>query len=227
MIRWPASSDGETVLVTSITAVAGLFAALFIGAFGVLALLSFVPPVTTIRAGVFQVGAATICLYVVSKLFELLTNRRVGYRDDGAASVPIRRVGDRALIGLSFAVASVAVIYVGWWHYRLAAREYAHSKLCYAELEAADRTPRLNANFAPTYLKHEAGLYLSVAEEHGAILAMRQQALHDDLIQAAAGYFNSPRSAAGSAQQSDRLLLSDVNRCIDDDWAPHGEILNP
>ena len=116
MIRWPTSSEGETMLVTSVSAVAGLFSALFIGAFGVLALLSFVPPVTTVNAGIVQIGAATLCLFLVSKIFTLLTNRRVGYRDNGEASVPIRRVSDRALVELSFAAASVAVIYLGWWH---------------------------------------------------------------------------------------------------------------
>lgn len=207
---------------------AGLFAMLVIGAFAVGALLALLPPATTVTAGIFEVTAATISLYILSKAFQQLSKRRPGYHDDEATRVQSRRIGEPVLLGIAFALATFVVTYCSWWNHRLASREYAHSKGCYAQLQTAARVPGLGATFAPGYLQYKAAAYASVAEEHGAKLGMRREAVDRDLRQAAVADVTSyVRLNPAAAERNGRVLMVKVIRCTNDDWAPHGELLNP
>jgi len=227
-MRGASSSRSETILTASISAIAGLFALLFICTLGVLVLLIVVPPVTTGGAGIEQIAVATICLYLVSTTFKLLTKRRAGYRENDLASGRHSQVSERMLFGVSFAVATAGVIYSAWWHHRLASREYWHSRLCYVQLQTAIHLPRFEASFAPGGIGYHARLSLTVAETHGAMLGMRQEAVDSDLAQAAAAYFHSYAGLTGvQAERANGALLNQIVRCVNDDWARHGEILNP
>lgn len=207
---------------------AGLFAMLVIGVFAVVVLLALLPPATTVTAGILEVTAATISLYVLSKAFQQLSKRRPGYHDDEATPVQSRRIPEPVLLGIAFALATFVVTYCSWWNHRLASREYAHSKGCYAQLQTADRVPGLGAKFAPAYLQYKSASYLGVAEEHGAKLGMRRGAVDQDLRQAAAADLTSyARLTPAAAERTGRVLTDDVTRCANDDWAPHGELLNP
>ena len=207
---------------------AGLFSMLIVGLFAVGALLALLPPATTVRGGIVQVTAGTISLYVLSKAFQQLSKRRPGYHDDEATPVQGRRFGEPVLLGIAFALTTLVVTYFSWWNHRLASREYAHSKTCFAQLQTADRVAGLGANFAPGYLRYVATRYMSTAEERGAKLGMRQGAISQDLRQAAAAYFKAyPALTPAAAQPSRNAFLSDIVQCANDDWAPHGEIVNP
>jgi hypothetical protein len=132
------------------------------------------------------------------------------------------------LLGIAFALATLMVTYSSWWNHRLSSREYAHAKGCYAQLQTADRLPVLRAKFAPGDLPDNAAGYLSVAEEFGAKLAMRREAVEKDLHQAAAAHLKIyARLIPAAAERNRRVLLGEVIRCLNDDWAPHGEFLNP
>lgn len=224
MIRvWPEHSDGAAIFGAFISVLGGLFGMAFIGAFAFFVPLLLFPPVTSVTTGLLEIAVATAALYLVSNALTLLSRRRPGYHKDEASPLPRRRLSQRGLIAVSLALGILLVAYPGWWHHRLASREYAHSRICYAQLRTADRVPELQAKFAPGYLRYDAGLYLSTAEEHGAMLGIAKEGTDRDLSAAAAAYFS-----AYSAQATDRRsLLNDVTRCLNDEWAPHGEILNP
>lgn len=227
-MNWPTADESGTILAAWVSAVAGLFAVAFIGTFAILALPMLLPPLATVSVAMLEIGTAAICVYFVTNALKLLSKRRGGYHEDGANPVYGTGIGQPALLGVSFAVAVIAVGYAGWWNHRLDSREYAHSKLCYAQLETADLTPRLNGNFVPGYLRNRAARYLSVAEEHGARLGMATNAMDRDLARSAAAYYDSYSALPGAtAERRQRPLLDDVERCANDEWAAHGEIFNP
>lgn len=219
-----ATSDGAAAFGALISVVAGLFAMTFLGTFAIFVPLLLFPPLTSVKVGLLQVGLATTALYLVSNALQTLSKRRPGYHEDGASPLARRQLSQPVLIAISFALGVLLVAYPGWWHHRLASREYAHSRVCYAQLRAADRVPELQANFAPGYLQYEAALYLSIAEEHGAMLGTAKDAVDRDLSEAAASFSSS---ASAHERRGRSALLTGVTECLDDDWAAHGEIANP
>ena len=225
---WPSISDGAATFGALISVLAGLFAMAFLGAFAFFVPLLLFPPVMSVRTGLIEIAVATAALYLVSNALKLLSKRRPGYHEDGASPLPQRRVSQPVLLAISFALAIVLVAYPAWWKHRLASREYEHSKTCYAQLETADRLTGFDAKFAPGYVEFKQARYLAVAEEHGAMLGMRRDAIDRDLGRTAAAFFKSYSALTPAAAQRNRpALLSDLTRCLNDDWAPHGEILNP
>jgi len=227
-MNWPTAEESGTILAAWVSAVAGLFAVAFIGTFAILALPMLLPPLATVRVAMLEIGTLAICVYLVANALKLLSKRRGGYHEDGANPVYGTGIGQPALLGISLAVAVIAVGYAGWWNHRLSSREYTHSKLCYAQLESADRMPRLNSDFVAGYLGDRAASYLSMAEEHGARLGMATKAIDRDLARSAAAYYDSYSALPGAtAEPRQRALLNDVERCANDEWAAHGEVLNP
>jgi hypothetical protein len=225
--RARASSVSPAALIACISGIAGLSALVLVALFGIAILLILVPPVTTAGAGILQIIAATIFVYVASNIPRLLSMRTAGYSD--AETAPQRkRVTEPALLGISFVLGTILVSYFGWWHHRLATREYAHSKGCYAQLETADRVPRLETKLALGNPGYQAALYLSNAELHGAMLGMRREVVDEEFSRAATAYFKSYADLPTTAAKTrDGPLLNDLIRCADDDWAPHGQLLNP
>ena len=223
----PSPHSNRAALVTWLSVAAAISALSLVALFAISILQILVPPITTVGDAIVEVIAATIFLYVASKVPALLTLRTVGY-SEAARAPENKHLSEPALLGISLVLAAIVVTYFGWWHHRLAAREYAHSKGCYAELETADRVPTLDAKFAPGELGYHAALYLSNAELHGGMLGMRREAIDADLPRAAAAYFKSySKPPIAAAERRDSALLDDVLRCVNDDWAPHVEILNP
>src|SRR6185312_15991142 len=125
-------SDGAAIFGAFISVVGGLFAMAFIGAFAIFVPLILVPPVTSLGIALLQLALATAAFYLVANALQALSKRRPGYHEEEASTLPRRRLGQPVLIAISFALGILLVAYPGWWHHRLASREYAHSRICYA-----------------------------------------------------------------------------------------------
>jgi hypothetical protein len=73
--RARASSVSPAALIACISGIAGLSALVLAALFGIAILLILVPPVTTAGAGILQIIAATIFVYVASNIPRLLSMR--------------------------------------------------------------------------------------------------------------------------------------------------------
>lgn len=144
MRLWPSTSDGAAIFGAFISVLGGLFAMAFLGAFAIFVPLLLFPPVNSVRTAVIEVALATAALYLVSNGLKLLSKRRPGYHEDAASPLPTRPLGQPVLLAISLAVAMLLIAYPAWWHRRLASREYAHSRACYAQLRAGTACPNFS-----------------------------------------------------------------------------------
>ena len=101
MRLWRTSSDGAAILGASISAIAGLFALAFIGAFAIFVPLILIPPVTSVAEALLQISLATAGVYVASNALKLLSRRRPGYHDDGADPAFGPKMHQPALLAIS------------------------------------------------------------------------------------------------------------------------------
>jgi len=75
----------------------------------------------------------------------------------------------------------------------------------------------------PGALSHGQALF--VAEKHGAWLGWGEAAIRRDFDRARRADLAGP--AADAPARATAALLGDVRRCFNDEWEPHGEMLNP
>ena len=132
------------------------------------------------------------------------------------------------VVVVSLALGALVTIYHNWWIHRLASREYAHSRICYAQMETALHLQTLPNKFDVLGLERSAISYQDVAERHGAMLGISKAAIDTDLAQQKVIFWD--RYSGMTAKRDGRQLtdfFADVTRCLNDDWAPHGEIFNP
>jgi hypothetical protein len=93
------------------------------------------------------------------------------------------------------------------------------------QLKAVNLLPRGHTRLDPYTVEEQAGIYMFVAEKHGAWLGWGQGPIRRDFDRATRAYLAS--QAGNSSPQATAALLVDVRRCFNDEWEAHGEILNP
>jgi hypothetical protein len=166
-----------------------------------------------------------VCIYLVIKVSHAMVRPVAGYAAPSPTFRDMLRAGEPNLLLAALTVAVLATVYLDWWFHRLGEREYVHARGCYAQLKAAKLLPRGQTRLDPYEVEEQAGIYLFVAEKHGAWLGWDQDPIRRDFDRATRSY--RARHAGDTSPRATAALLGDVRRCFNDEWEPHGEILNP
>jgi hypothetical protein len=131
------------------------------------------------------------------------------------------------LIG-TFGLSLLLIIYTTWWGHRFAEGHYTYASGCYAKLAAAHHLPGRPERFGSFEAADSASGYVRSAEIHGSLLGMRTDVIDKKLDQARIAYSNYYASlAARNSRQRIAAAFDDLDRCLNGDGAPRGELLTP
>jgi hypothetical protein len=172
-----------------------------------------------------QIFGWALCIYVVIKAAHAVARPIVTHADPAATLRDRLRAGEPMLVIAALSMSLLATMYLDWFFHRLGEREYIHARGCFERLETAKLLPRERTRLDPSVVERQAGIYMRVGERHGPWWGLGQAAIRNDFERARRSYLAG--HAGNSSPQATAALLEDVRRCFNDEWEPHGDLLNP
>ena len=167
-------------------------------------------------------------LYGGIKFAHLITGAGLGF-GRAEATLPTRlRAGEPALLIGTLVLFALLAVYVTWWNNRFLEGHYAYAADCYSKMAASHLLPGRPEKFGSYEASKVARGYVAFAEIHGAQLGMPVEAndrkLHEGRM-AYSGHFT--RLANEKAHQNIAASFGDLDRCLNGDGSPRGELLSP
>ncbi|WP_223031890.1 hypothetical protein [Hephaestia mangrovi] len=171
---------------------------------------------------------SVLCLYGTIKFCHVQFGRKRALSEDESGVTSAVKAGEPTVLLLALSIAFALNLYWTWWYHRLGAREVARATTCYALLSATHRLPGYEANAGVGRIEPGRASYMRVAIEHGAWIGVSAPNVRAML----AGKRSSFEvTYAALARQRDwrgvSLAFVDMQHCLNDQWAPHGEMFNP
>jgi hypothetical protein len=172
--------------------------------------------------------AWTFALYAGMKFAQLLTGAGEGF-DRAEVSWSTRlRAGEPRLLIATLSLFALLACYITWWNHRFLEGQYAYATDCYSKMAASHLLPGRPAKFGSYEASQVARGHVAFAEIHGAQLGMRVEDVDRKLDEgrlAYSGYFT--RLAHNKARPEIAASLGGLDRCLNGDGSPRGELLNP
>jgi len=167
-------------------------------------------------------------IYVFLKVLQVMFGPQPGF---GPREFGIRQVvgaGEPALLIIAFLISLLATLYPEWHTTRLALREIGQSTVCYGQLAASGKLPKLAEVFDVSKVVNESESYKGVAVEHAAMVKIGDEKI-ETLLDGAKLHYEAYFAdiAAKGDEKSIREAFKSIDRCLHDDWEPHGDFLNP
>jgi hypothetical protein len=122
--------------------------------------------------------------------------------------------------------ALLILTFTTWWTHRFADAHYKYATNCYAKMAAAHQLPGIPAKFGSFEATEVSRHYYKFAEEHGSQLGMARDAVHRKLthdIGVDAAYY--ARLAATGDRRAIAASFNDLDRCLNGDGSPRGELV--
>ncbi|MEO7177889.1 MAG: hypothetical protein ABIW83_03515 [Allosphingosinicella sp.] len=167
-------------------------------------------------------------LYAGMKFAHLVAGAGLGFgRAEATWSTRIRAGEPMLLIG-TLTVFALLAIYVTWWTNRFLEGHYSYARDCYSRMAASHLLPGRPDRFGSYRAAEKSRHYVWSAEEHGGQLGMRRDAIDRRLDQGRTAYANYfTRLANQNARQEIAASFGGLDRCLNGDGSPRGEILSP
>lgn len=155
--------------------------------------------------------------------FSKKSNRHAdeSWRDDAVAGEPY-------ILLIAITAALLINLYGYWFIHRLGRREVAHATECYGRVGASESLPGIDKRFDYWTLATFTVDARRTAAKHAKWIGMDPSVLTGRLASSKASYARLYSYLSNHHQfaEIDRQMV-EIDRCIKDQWAPHGEILNP
>jgi len=169
-----------------------------------------------------------LCLYLVFKLCHLNFSPKKNFAYDDRSLRDKLIAGEPYVILIAVAAAALINLYSYWFVHRLARREVAHATECYGRVGASQKLAGINTRFDYWLLETFTADARNIAIEHAKWINMDlhsvQAGLQSSKAKYSAVYYKlSSRNNVQKINQEE----TEIERCVNDQWAPHGEILNP
>jgi hypothetical protein len=172
--------------------------------------------------------AWTFALYAGMKFAQLVTGAGLGFSREEVGWSTRLRAGEPRLLIATLGVFALLATYVTWWNHRFLEGHYAYATDCYSRMAASHLLPGRPAKFGSYEASKAARGHVAFAEIHGVQLGMRIADIDRKLDEgrlAYSGYFE--RLAHDKAQREIAASFSSLDRCLNGDGSPRGELLNP
>lgn len=176
----------------------------------------------------FTLIAWTFGLYAGIKFAHLVTGAGLGFDRDQPGWSARLRAGEPGLLLGTLTLFALLATYVTWWNHRFLEGHYAYATDCYSKMAASHLLPGRPGKFGSYEASKVAKGHVAFAEIHGVQLGMPLTEIDRKLDEgriAYSGYFT--RLANANAQQGIAASLGDLDRCLNGDGSPRGELLNP
>jgi len=175
-----------------------------------------------------HIAGWTLCLYLGIKFCHLVAGPALGIRRDEVSWTRRLSAGEPMLLVGTVSLCALIVGYGTWWTHRFAQGHYAYATDCYGKMAASHLLPGRPGRFGSYDAAEAATGYVRSAEIHGAQLGMRVDDIDRKLTEGRSAwsvYFT--RLAAGNARPRIAASFRDLDRCLNGDGIPRGEILSP
>lgn len=170
----------------------------------------------------------TLGLYAGIKFAHLISGAGRGFdRSEAGWSARIR-AGEPGLSIGALAVFAILAAYVTWWNQRFLEGHYTYAADCYSRMSASHLVPGRPAKFGSYEASKMTRWYVKSAGIHGAQLGMRAEVIDRNLERgrgAYSAYFT--RLASGNEPGKVAASLDGLDRCLNGDGSPKGELLRP
>jgi hypothetical protein len=172
--------------------------------------------------------AWTLALYAGLKFAQWVTGAGLGYGREEVSWSTRLRAGEPALTIATLGLFALLATYVTWWNHRFLEGQYAYSSDCYSKMAASHLLPGRPSRFGSYEASKAAQGHVAFAEIHGFQLGMRVEDVDRKLDEgrlAYSRYFG--RLAQGRAGAKIAQSFGELDRCLNRDGSPRGELLNP
>jgi hypothetical protein len=169
-----------------------------------------------------------LCLYAGIKFGHLIASAGLGFgRSETSWSKRLRGGEPWLMIG-TLVLALLVGSYVSWWTHRFAEGQYTYASDCYGRMAAAHLLPGRPARFDRYDAARAAAGHVRFAEIHGAQLGIPAAAVDKKLDEGRLAYSRHfARLASENARSGIAASFRSLDRCLNGDGSPRGEILNP
>lgn len=167
-------------------------------------------------------------LYIIFKLCHVNFSPKKGYGPDDRDFLEKLRVGEPYILLAAIMAAALVNLYSYWFVHRLARREIAHATECYGRVSASQNLAGSDKKFDYLVLETFAKDARIVAIEHAKWINSDIPIVYENLAKSEV-YYAALYSHLSSRHETDRIneQMVQIDRCLKDQWAPHGEIFNP
>ena len=170
----------------------------------------------------------TAAFYLLLKVLRVAFGPRAGLEPQEFNFRAAARMGEPTVLIEAVLISLCATLYVQWSTTRLGAREIGHSTICYGQLAAAGRLPGFAKAYRVDAVDYTKRIYRGVAEQHAPWVKMSDETI-DTLLGGARRHYEE--YYVDIVSKGDRKSIArefkEIERCLNDDWEPHGEFFNP
>jgi hypothetical protein len=167
-------------------------------------------------------------LYAGLKFGQLTMGAGLGFGRSEATWPEKLRAGEPRLLIGTLGLCALLLAYTTWWTDSFLRGHYAYATDCYSKMAASHLLPDRPARFGSYQAAESARGYVRSAQIHGGQLGMRSEQVDRRLIEGRTAYSNY---FAGLASRNERskiaASLQGLDRCLEGDGNPRGELLNP
>jgi len=176
----------------------------------------------------FTLIAWMFALYAGIKFAHLVTGAGRGFGRDEATWSTRLRAGEPMLLIGTLTLFALLAVYVTWWSHRFLEGHYTYATDCYSKMAASHLLPGRPARFGSYEASMVAKGHVAFAESHGAQLGMRIEDIDRKLDEGRIAWSaRFGRLANEKAQRKIEASFADLDRCLNGDGSPRGELLSP